>query len=139
TALQLKGLSKKEMNDRAMEMLTELGLGHRIHYKPDALSGGQRQRVAIARALVNRPKLILADEPTAALDRDSGRQVVSLLQQLSKQEGCSIIIVTHDNRILDVADRIINMVDGHIISDVLVKESVIICEFLMKCPVFFGL
>jgi putative ABC transport system ATP-binding protein len=120
-------------------MLREVGLGHRIDYRPDALSGGQRQRVAIARALVNRPRLVLADEPTAALDRESGRQVVSLLQNLAKEQGSTILIVTHDNRILDAADRIVNMVDGQIASNVLVAESLIICEFLKKAPAFSSL
>ncbi len=119
--------------------LTALGLAQRIHYKPGNLSGGQRQRVAIARALSNRPRLILADEPTAALDAASGRDVVNLLKRLAEEERSSILIVTHDNRILDVADRIVNMVDGRIVSNVLVKESVSICLFLSKCEVFAGL
>lgn len=135
-ALELHDLSQAAMHDRIIEMLTALGLSHRIHYKPEALSGGQKQRVAIARALANRPKLILADEPTAALDERSGRDVVNLLQQLSREEQCTSLIVTHDNRILDVADRIVNMVGGHIISNVLIEESVVVCQFLSKCDVF---
>lgn len=87
-------------------------MGDRISYYPDDLSGGQKQRVAIARALVNRPKLVLADEPTAALDSKSGRDVVTLMQQLAKDQGCTILLVTHDNRILDVADRIVHLEDG---------------------------
>ncbi|MEI6429802.1 MAG: DevA family ABC transporter ATP-binding protein [Pseudanabaena sp. ELA607] len=101
----------------AAEVLTALGLGERIDYKPHALSGGQKQRVAIARALVNKPKLILADEPTAALDKKSGRDVVTLMQKLAREDGITILMVTHDNRILDVADRIINLVDGNLESD----------------------
>jgi putative ABC transport system ATP-binding protein len=139
TALRLTAMSGRKMHDMAADMLCQVGLDHRLDYRPHALSGGQRQRVAIARALVNRPELILADEPTAALDRESGRQVVSLLQNLAKENGSSIMIVTHDNRILDVADRIVNMVDGQIVSNVLVAESVVICEFLRKCPVFLTL
>jgi len=108
----------------------------RMLYKPQKLSGGQRQRVAIGRALVNRPRLILADEPTAALDKATGRQVVDLLRELAKNEGCTILIVTHDNRILDVADRIVTMVDGYVASDVDVNESLTIIQFLKKCPVF---
>ena len=73
--------------------------------------------MAIARALVNQPSLILADEPTAALDKQSGRDVVTLMQTLAKDQGCTILMVTHDNRILDVADRIVNLVDGHLESD----------------------
>jgi putative ABC transport system ATP-binding protein len=102
---------------RAAEILTQLGLGERVDYKPHALSGGQKQRVAIARALVNHPRLVLADEPTAALDKKSGRDVVSLMQKLAKEEGITILMVTHDSRILDVADRIINLVDGNLESD----------------------
>lgn len=102
---------------QAIAMLEKLGLGQRVKYKPNALSGGQKQRVAIARALVNQPKLILADEPTAALDKQSGRDVVTLMQKLARDQGCTILMVTHDNRILDVADRIINLVDGHLESD----------------------
>jgi putative ABC transport system ATP-binding protein len=92
-----------------------VGLGHRIDYYPDSLSGGQKQRVAIARALVNHPKIVLADEPTAALDKQSGRDVVDLMQSLAKEQGCTILMVTHDNRILDIADRIIEMEDGRLI------------------------
>jgi putative ABC transport system ATP-binding protein len=106
-----------EKRDRAVDVLTQLGLGDRVDYKPNSLSGGQKQRVAIARALVNQPQLILADEPTAALDKTSGREVVTLMQKLAKEEGRTILMVTHDNRILDVADRIINLVDGRIESD----------------------
>jgi putative ABC transport system ATP-binding protein len=101
-----------EMNQQATAMLEQVGLAERIHYYPDDLSGGQKQRVAIARALVSHPKLVLADEPTAALDSKSGRDVVSLMQTLAKEQGCTILIVTHDNRILDVADRIVHMEDG---------------------------
>jgi putative ABC transport system ATP-binding protein len=96
----------------AVEILTTLGLSDRTHYYPENLSGGQKQRVAIARALVSKPQLILADEPTAALDSKSGREVVNLMQGLAKEQGCTILMVTHDNRILDVADRIIQMEDG---------------------------
>jgi putative ABC transport system ATP-binding protein len=137
-ALELHRHTREEMNQRAVEMLTALGLGHRIYYKPGALSGGQKQRVAIARALANRPKLILADEPTAALDEKSGRDVVNLLQQLAREEKCTSFIVTHDNRILNAADRIVNMVGGRIVSNVLVEESVAICEFLTASQVFKG-
>ncbi len=106
-----------EKRQQAIEILNQVGLGNRIDYKPNSLSGGQNQRVAIARALVNQPKLVLADEPTAALDKKSGREVVLLMQKLAKEEGRTILMVTHDNRILDVADRIISMVDGRLESD----------------------
>ncbi|MFM5947195.1 MAG: ATP-binding cassette domain-containing protein, partial [Dolichospermum sp.] len=91
-----------------------VGLADRISYYPENLSGGQKQRVAIARALVSHPKIVLADEPTAALDKKSGRDVVELMQKLAKEQGCTILLVTHDNRILDIADRIIYMEDGQL-------------------------
>ena len=104
--------SIQEMNDRSIEMLELVGLGERVNYYPDNLSGGQKQRVAIARALVSQPKILLADEPTAALDKQSGRDVVDLMQKLAKEQGCTILLVTHDNRILDIADSIVYMEDG---------------------------
>ncbi|MEO8892854.1 MAG: ATP-binding cassette domain-containing protein, partial [Coleofasciculaceae cyanobacterium] len=107
-------ISAAQMQLRATEMLREVGLGERINYYPDDLSGGQKQRVAIARALVSHPQLVLADEPTAALDSKSGRDVVTLMQTLAKEQGCTILLVTHDNRILDVADRIVEMEDGRL-------------------------
>lgn len=100
----------------AEAMLRQVGLGERLSHYPSGLSGGQKQRVAIARALVNRPKLVLADEPTAALDKQSGRDVVELMQKLAKEQGCTILLVTHDNRILDVADRIVYMEDGRLVA-----------------------
>jgi putative ABC transport system ATP-binding protein len=123
----------------ARALLERLGLGHRADYKPGALSGGQRQRVAVARALVNRPRLILADEPTAALDGKSSGEVVDLLRESAAQDGASILMVTHDNRILDKADRIVSMVDGRITSDVMVREQVLICEMLRKIDFFSAL
>lgn len=133
--LALELHSQGEDRQRIVAVLERLKLGHRLHYKPAQLSGGQRQRVAVARALVNRPKLILADEPTAALDAETGRDVVNFLKELSA-EGCTSLIVTHDNRILDVATRIVNMVDGRIKSNVVVTESVMTALFLSKVPAF---
>ncbi len=135
-AMQLHPYTDEEFKTLPIEMLSELGLDDRVHYKPENLSGGQRQRVAIGRALINKPQLILADEPTAALDKDSGRNVVKLLQKLAKEHGSTILIVTHDNRILDVADRIVNMVDGHVVADVDVQESLAVGELLQSCDVF---
>ena len=135
-AMQVGGCPEDEMRERGCAILERLGLGHRIDYKPKELSGGQRQRVAIARALANRPKIVLADEPTAALDKESSRNVIDLLLELAAQEKSTILMVTHDNRILESADRIVNMVDGRIASDVHVKESVQICEFLRRSKVF---
>lgn len=114
-ALRLrKQMSYDERTEKATAMLDAVGLGHRIDYLPDDLSGGQKQRVAIARALVTRPQLILADEPTAALDSKSGREVVELMQRLAREQGCTILLVTHDNRILDIAHRIVHMEDGRL-------------------------
>ncbi len=113
-----KNISQKEAIAKAENILRAVGLGQRINYYPDSLSGGQKQRIAIARALVNNPALVLADEPTAALDKQSGRDVVELMQRLAKEQGTSILLVTHDNRILDIADRIVEMEDG-----ILVRQS----------------
>jgi putative ABC transport system ATP-binding protein len=101
----------------AAHMLTLLGLGHRLDYKPGNLSGGQKQRVAIARALVGNPDIVFADEPTAALDKESGYEVVAMLKRLAKLRGTTTLMVTHDNRILELADRIITMEDGRIVKD----------------------
>lgn len=135
-AIELTDVPADRRDPMADEMLATVGLADRVRYKPRNLSGGQRQRVAIARALVNRPKLILADEPTAALDKDSGASVVGLLRNLADQDGSTVLIVTHDNRILNVADRIVNMVDGHIVSNIRVRETMVICAVLRKCSVF---
>jgi putative ABC transport system ATP-binding protein len=129
-------LSTRELNSRAHDMLDSVGLGNRIHHKPRQLSGGQKQRVAIARGLVHQPKLVLADEPTAALDEHSGRMVVELLQKMATEQKSTILIVTHDNRILDVADRIVTLVDGRIRSDALMKEAAILTQMIAKCKVF---
>ncbi len=137
-ATELHEYTPAQRHQAPIDVLTSLGLQERLHYKPANLSGGQRQRVAIGRALVNRPKLILADEPTAALDKETGRQVVGLLQRLAKEEGATIMIVTHDNRILDVADRIVNMVDGYIVSNIDIAENIAVSKFLHRCSVFEG-
>lgn len=105
----------RDMDGMASEILNTVGLGHRVDYYADSLSGGQKQRVAIARALISRPKIVLADEPTAALDKKSGRDVVELMQKLAKEQRCTILLVTHDNRILDIADRIVYMEDGRLV------------------------
>jgi len=111
------GISQSAAVAKSERMLGAVGLQDRINYFPESLSGGQKQRVAIARALVNQPPLILADEPTAALDKQSGRDVVEVMQRLAKEQGTAILLVTHDNRILDIADRIIEMEDGVLIRD----------------------
>ena len=110
-------IKSSQVEQRAIALLESVGLEEHIDYHPQNLSGGQKQRVAIARALVSHPKIVLADEPTAALDSISGRNIVELMQQLAREQGCTILIVTHDNRILDVADRIIELEDGRITLD----------------------
>jgi putative ABC transport system ATP-binding protein len=101
----------------ARHILDLLGLADRRDYLPANLSGGQKQRVAVARALVSNPDIIFADEPTAALDKDSGHRVVEMLKKLGNVRGTTTIMVTHDNRVLDLADRIISMEDGRIVKD----------------------
>ncbi|MEH2063998.1 MAG: DevA family ABC transporter ATP-binding protein [Nostoc sp.] len=119
-ALELhKHLGLKKMQAKSAQMLEQVGLGNHLHYYVDKLSGGQKQRVAIARALVSHPRIILADEPTAALDSQSGRDIVNLMQKLAKEQGCTILMVTHDNRILDIADRLVDMEDGKLKSKVI--------------------
>lgn len=109
-----ENISKKQAIAKSEAILKEVGLGERINYYPDNLSGGQKQRVAIARALVSHPSIVLADEPTAALDKKTGRDVVNLMQILAKEQHCTILLVTHDDRILDIADRVIHMEDGRL-------------------------
>jgi len=139
-AMQLKNdLSSAEIRERGVGMLERLGLGHRIDYKPHSLSGGQRQRVAIARALANRPRLVLADEPTAALDPDSTRNVVRLFKEMTEEYGTSIMMVTHDHRIIELADRLVHMVDGRIVSDIMLNDALRICEFLKDVEGFKNL
>jgi putative ABC transport system ATP-binding protein len=104
--------ARTELKKKAEAMLEAVGLGEHVHKRAEQMSGGQRQRVAIARALVGEPSMVLADEPTASLDKASGREVVDRMQSLAKERGTTILLVTHDNRILDVADRILHLEDG---------------------------
>ncbi|XGV96426.1 MAG: DevA family ABC transporter ATP-binding protein [Leptolyngbya sp. BL-A-14] len=122
-SLELHDLSAAEANAKAEAMLAAVGLEDRSTYYPENLSGGQKQRVAIARALVSHPNLVLADEPTAALDKQSGRDVVELMQRLAKEQGCTILLVTHDNRILDIADRIVQMEDGYLATNAQLAQT----------------
>jgi putative ABC transport system ATP-binding protein len=116
--LQVKGRVDKAAAERAAaHALGLLGLSDRMDYLPANLSGGQKQRVAIARALVGNPDVVLADEPTAALDRESGANVVDLLKRLGQARGTTTVMVTHDNRILDLADRVLTLEDGRIVGD----------------------
>lgn len=107
------GMERKQRAQRAIEVLNSVGLGDRLTHKPSELSGGQRQRVAIARAIVNRPSIILADEPTGNLDSTSGSDIMTILSDLHKQ-GNTVIVVTHDKSIAQIADRIITIIDGKI-------------------------
>jgi len=105
---------KSEHRERARDMLNAVGMGERLDHRPDQLSGGQRQRVAIARALAAEPAIVMADEPTASLDKQSGREVVDRMKFLAREHGTPILLVTHDNRILDIADRIVHLEDGRL-------------------------
>ena len=138
-AMQLGHDRPEEGRRHCIELLEQLGLGHRIDYKPRLLSGGERQRVAIARALVNRPRLVLADEPTAALDKDATRIVIDMLKQTTVEYDAAVIMVTHDYRIIECADRLVHMVDGRIVSDVVLHDALRICEFLRAIEPFRGL
>lgn len=111
-AAELQPLPEPQVRERSAALLEAVGLGDKLDSYPDQLSGGQKQRVAIARSLVNQPTLLLADEPTAALDSKSGRAVVELMQQLTREQDCGVLMVTHDHRILDIATRTIHMEDG---------------------------
>lgn len=113
-ALEINNLPKNEAKNRATELLAALNLGHRLTNYPMALSGGEAQRVAIARALANKPKVILADEPTAALDTVNGKNVMALLKKLAVGNNSAILVVTHDHRMVEGFDRIFHVSDGRI-------------------------
>ena len=116
--LQVHGLNDpKAERDAARHALSLVGLDDRMDYLPANLSGGQKQRVAVARALVGNPQIVFADEPTAALDKESGLNVVAMLKRLGERRGTTTVMVTHDNRILELADRIVTLEDGRIVAD----------------------
>jgi putative ABC transport system ATP-binding protein len=115
--LTYAGISGKERNNRALKALERVSLGDRTHHAPNELSGGQQQRVAIARALVNEPAILLADEPTGALDSKTGVEIMELFQNLHKDSGQTVILVTHDSYVARHTDRIIKLSDGRIVSD----------------------
>jgi putative ABC transport system ATP-binding protein len=123
-ASSLRGL-RFGKRSRAKELLVQFGLGRKLDLKPDELSGGEKQRVAIARALIEDPPVVLADEPTAALDSTAGLQVASLLRDLAKQSGKTVVVVSHDRRWEHFADRIIYLTDGRVVSH--------ICEEVFEC------
>jgi len=110
----MMGASQQEANRRAEEVLTRVGLAHRLHHRPDELSGGQQQRVAIARALVNNPTIILADEPTGNLDLHTGEEIIDLLQHFCRELGVTVITATHDHKMLKASDRIVWIKDGSV-------------------------
>jgi putative ABC transport system ATP-binding protein len=115
--LNYAGIAGDEADDRAYQALDAVGLGPRAHLRPIELSGGEKQRVAIARALVKNPPLIFADEPTSALDKDNGRRIIELLHVAAHERNASILCVSHDQRLIDHADRVVRMEDGRIQSD----------------------
>jgi putative ABC transport system ATP-binding protein len=112
--LMLAGIPLGERRVRAVALLEQLGLGRRVGHRPSELSGGEQQRVAIARALANRPRLILADEPTGNLDSTTGQDILNLLQRLVREEGQTLLLITHDMDVAAIADRIVHLRDGQI-------------------------
>lgn len=111
------GLSRSERKKRALELLQSVGLEHRLHHFPSELSGGERQRVAIARGLCNRPSVVLADEPTGNLDSENAQQIMDLLLKLHRELGVTLVLVTHDMGLAELATRIVRMKDGRVIAD----------------------
>jgi putative ABC transport system ATP-binding protein len=112
-----QGISDKERNKRAKMLLSDLGLEKRLHHKPNELSGGERQRIAIARALANDPEIIVADEPTGNLDSTTGKKIMDILIDLHRNQGKTIIVVTHDPNIAEYTEETINIRDGQIVKD----------------------
>lgn len=117
--MQLQNWDKKKMDERTISLLQSVGLGEKLHSKPNQLSGGQQQRVAVARALASKPKFILADEPTANLDSIATKQLLDIMERLNQEEQITFIFATHDQRVMDKARRVITLDDGKVISDVL--------------------
>ncbi len=118
--LNLGGVGGRRAREHAAELLGQVNLNHRLEFFPNTLSGGERQRVSIARALANNPRIILADEPTGNLDSVAGHSVAAILSGLARQQGCGVVIVTHDSRICDIADRVLHIVDGSLVDGMLV-------------------
>jgi putative ABC transport system ATP-binding protein len=115
--LLLNGKSPAERKQRVMELLEAVGVTNRAHHRPDQLSGGQQQRIAVARALATDPKLILADEPTANLDSENGKQVMDIMKKLNKDTGVTFVFATHDSRVINYAERVVTLEDGLIVKD----------------------
>lgn len=121
--LELRGDSTKEVRKRALELLTEVGLGDRTHHYPNQLSGGEQQRVAIARAFINKPKILFADEPTGNLDTETGEHIEELIFDLNKSQQTTLVLVTHDLELAQKCDRIIRIKNGKIDSDTIVEHT----------------
>ncbi len=124
--LELRGEATKDVRQRAIELLDEVGLGDRTHHYPSQLSGGEQQRVAIARAFINEPKILFADEPTGNLDTETGNHIEQLIFNLNEQQGTTLILVTHDLELASRCDRIINLKNGRLDSDTMItpKEAI---------------
>ena len=133
-ALDLKGQRGAAAKRRAKAALEQVGLGAKCYSFPADLSGGEKQRVAIARALATEPQVILADEPTAALDSHSGRTVMEMLRDLAHRNGRAVVVVTHDNRVLEYGDRVVRIEDGHILSDTSEQSSVVSSQASVLYP-----
>ena len=121
-ACRYDGGDRREGRRRAVELLQTVGLGNRLNHRPDQLSGGQQQRVAIARALVNRPALVLADEPTGAVDSQTSDELAALMRKLNREEGVTFVVVTHDMDLAAKTDRLIRLSDGRVVSDELTDD-----------------
>ena len=128
---ELAGVKRKAAREKATALLSELGLGARLDFLPEKLSGGEKQRVAIARALINDPALILADEPTANLDSKIGHEIMRLLRRIAKEQGRSVVIVSHDQRIRDIADRVLWLEDGEF-KDVVTMTTDPVCGMAVE-------
>ncbi len=121
--LLLKRMKGKERIKRAEEALAAVGLGDKLYHKPDELSGGERQRVAIARAIAGMPDIILADEPTANLDSETGLSIIKLMKEMNREQGVTFVFSTHDARIIEIARRKIELLDGKVVSDVVQNSN----------------
>ena len=122
--LMLNQCSKQEQQTRAQDMLERVGLGDYVHHRPDNLSGGQQQRVAIARALIHNPSLVIADEPTASLDSHTANLVIDIMKELGHEMGTTFIVATHDPRMAQRCDRVIELIDGQLAPQVTATEAI---------------